>query len=115
MHAKESIELLEFVDDLAEAVIASKQDDGKINWKDAPKFLGVAWKAPAAIGGIQEVPAELSNHNPGGKEEVMAFLRERFDLEDDELELLYEDTVLEIANVASLIERWRDRRRPTAA
>lgn len=109
--AKESLEVVEFLFELADAVQASKEDDGKVNWKDTPKFLAVAWKAPGAIGGIQEVPRELSVNNPGGKEEVLAYLRQRFDLPDDELEGLYEDSVTVLGDLGSVIERWIARRR----
>lgn len=109
--AKETVEFLDFVFDLADATKAAKADDGKVNLKDAPKYFGAAWKAPAAIGGIEAIPKELSEHSPGGKQEVISYLLQRFNLADDELEALYEDTMTVGFQLASVLERWVDRKR----
>ena len=104
--AKETIELLEFLFDLGDATQASLADDGKISIGDAPKFFGVVWKAPVAIGGIQNVPKELSDLSEEGKAEVLAYVRQRFDLPDDELELLIEDTLQLGFSLAGNVSRW---------
>lgn len=90
---KETIEFLDFAFDVADAVQASLNDDGKITLKDAPRFFGAIWKMPAAIGGLQEIPTELRDLEPEERAQVIAFAKKRFDLPDDELEVLIEATL----------------------
>lgn len=90
---KETIEFLDFAFDTADAVRASLADDGKITLKDAPKFFGAVWKMPAAIGNMQEIPKELAGLTDDERVEIMNFVRRRFNLPDNELEVLIEATL----------------------
>lgn len=110
---KETLELLGFLFDLADATQASVKDDGKITFSDVPKFLSVAWKAPMAFGGLQEVPREFKTMSAEGRAEVLDFVRLRFDLPDDQLELLIEDTIASGWHFADSLQRLIQYRRPT--
>lgn len=91
--AKETIELLDGVFAVVDATENSLKDDGKIDLKDSPKYFGALLKLPAAIGGAQKVPTELSHLSEEGKQEVLDYFAERFDLNDDELEAYIEDAL----------------------
>ena len=112
---KETTELLGFLFDLADATKASIQDDGKITFTDVPKFLAVAWKAPLAFGGIQEVPKELKELDAEGREAIMDYVRARFDLPDDQLEVLIEDTLSTGWQFAMTLKQLVSYRKPEAA
>jgi len=91
--AKETIELLDAVFGLADATQRSLQDDGKITIGDAGNFFSPVLKLPAAIGGAQNVPRELAQLTDEGRQEVLDYFAQRFDLKDDELEQHIEDAL----------------------
>lgn len=92
MEAKETVELLDAIFGLADATRAALSD-GKVSISDAPYFFQPAFKLPTAIGGIEKVPRELADLSDAGRAEVMGYARERFDLPDDRLEVLIEETL----------------------
>lgn len=92
-NAKDTIELIDGIFDLVDATDASLKDDGKITVTDAPKFFGFVMKLPAAVGGIQNVPRELSDLDDETREEVVSYFAKRFDLDNDTLELHIEDAL----------------------
>jgi hypothetical protein len=91
---KETIEFLDFAFGLADATKQSLASDGKINLFDVPNYVAVAFKAPAAFGGIELVPKELGQLKEEGRTEVLAYFENRFDLPNDELEALIERTLV---------------------
>lgn len=111
---KETLEFLDFAFDTADAVQAAINDDGKITLKDAPKFFGPLWKMPAAIGGLQEIPKELADLTPDERAEILAFAKRRFDLPDDELEVLIEQTLESGWEFAESIRALITYRKPVA-
>ena len=57
---KESLELVAMVKELAKALEASKAD-GKIDWKDLPKFAPVVMAASKAASGGHLIPLEVKD------------------------------------------------------
>ncbi len=90
---KETIEFLDFAFGLADATQKSLASDGKINLFDVPNYVAVAFKAPAAFGGIENVPRELAELTDDERKEVIAYFEDRFDLPNDDLERLIENTL----------------------
>lgn len=91
--AKETIELLDGIFALTTATQKSLEDDGKITFTDAGNFFSPVLKLPAAIGGAQNVPSELSHLSADGRQEVLDYFADRFDLKNDELEQYIEDAL----------------------
>ena len=102
---KETIEVLTFGFDFSEAVQMAKTNDGKVDWKDAGLFFGLAvGSLPKAISGIQNVPKELSELSEEERDEIVMYFSDRFDLTKDKLEELIEKTlkvVLDLVDVVS--------------
>jgi hypothetical protein len=102
---KELKELLTFGFKLQKAIAAV--GDGKINViVDAPKFLPALLAAPKAFGGIGIVLAEIKDLDEAERLELLAFVREEFDLSDDRLEELIEDTLGELLSLFKLAQRF---------
>lgn len=101
---KETIEFLDFAFDMADATQQSLASDGKINLMDVPNYIKVAFKAPAAFGGIELVPRELADFTDEERLEVLNHVSKRFDLPNDELEVLIENT---LASAWSFAENLR--------
>lgn len=90
---QETKELLAFGFKLQKA-ITNSLEDGKINMlTDAPKYLSALLAAPKAFGGIGLVPKELADLTIEEKDEILAFAREEFELDNKQLEELIEDTL----------------------
>lgn len=102
---KETIEVLTFGFDFSEAVQLAKANDGKVDWKDAGLFFGLAvGSLPKAISGIQNVPKELSELSQEERDEIVMYFSDRFNLTQDKLEELIEKTlklVLDLVDVVS--------------
>lgn len=83
--------------------------DGKISFVDLPNFIGVMASSSAAFGGIESVFAELKDLSDEEKEEIMVLARAEFDLPDDQLELLIEDSFDAALDLYRLGQRWSSR------
>lgn len=105
----ETKELLDFGFDLQEA-ISSSLSDGKITLADAPTFFSTLMGSATAFGGIQKVTGELLDMDDTEKEELLSHVRSRFDLPDDVLEILIEDTIGSIMGLYQIALRWANRK-----
>ena len=102
---KETKELLEFGFKLQGAIVDAAAD-GQVNLADAPLFFPPLMASVKAFGGIQGVSAELVNLDEVEKAELLDFVREKFDLPDDKLEMLIEDTIAATLDLVKLGGRW---------
>ena len=57
---KETLEVLEAVDALANAIVAAKAD-GKVDWKDIPKLAHVLSAGKKALDGSSNIKIELAD------------------------------------------------------
>lgn len=60
---KESLEMVAMIKELAKALEASK-GDGKVDWKDLPKFAPVVVAASKAVNGGHLIPVEIKDLTP---------------------------------------------------
>lgn len=86
--------------------IQGAQEDGKFDWRDYDNFLPSVLAAPKAFGGINLVGLELADLDESEKAELMDFARQEFDLPNDKLEILIEDTLEFVLNGYKLAIRW---------
>lgn len=107
----ETKELLDFGFKLQKAITDSFADGKLQTLIDAPKFLPALIAAPKAFGGINRVHLEIGDLDEFEKEELMAFVRERFDLPDESLEVLVEDTIDQILSLYKITMRYANLRR----
>ena len=98
-------DVLAFGFDISDALQAAAAD-GSFDLKDVPKFLPLYGSAKAAIEGIGNPVARFKNLTPGERAELVEFAKERFDIPNDELESLIEDTLDAVVNILSISARW---------
>lgn len=103
LKAKESIDVLEFGWALWGA-FEDARADGKVTGLDALKFVPVIPKAVAAVSGIDEVFAEIID--PEAKAEVLAYVQDKFDIEDEDAEQLIEQTLAWVLDGVSVGSNW---------
>jgi|TARA_B100001105_G_scaffold56567_1_gene43134 hypothetical protein len=75
-------EVMTFIFSLSEAVEKSL-DDGEFNWSDARYFLDPLKKLKPALNEIDEVIPEIMDLDDDELSELVAYAKEKFDLEDD--------------------------------
>lgn len=108
---KEIKELLAFGFKLQKAITASL-DDGKINVvTDAPKFLSALLAAPKAFGGMNTIMAEIRDLDEAERQELLTFVQEEFELADQNLEYLIEDTLDALTTLFKLALRYAELRK----
>ena len=106
MGITQSKELLGFILDLFKAVQDSIADDGRVTFTDVGRFVNVAFGAPIAFGGIQDIPGEWADLDDDEKYELVDFCARKFDLRNDGLEELVERTFATVLNLADLGRDW---------
>jgi len=102
---KETKELLDFGFKLSGAIMDASAD-GTVNLTDAPLFFPPLMASVKAFGGIQGVSAELVDLDEVEKAELLDYVRGQFDLPDDQLEMLIEDTIALVLDLVKLGGRW---------
>lgn len=102
---KELKELLTFGFALQDAINRSL-DDGDIDFQDIGNLWPVVVTAQAAFQNLGNPVERFRNMTPDEKAEIIGWAAERFDLRDDMLEYLIEDTLQEIVAVVLLAKRW---------
>lgn len=83
-------ELVSLVFEMGEA-ISESLEDGKISIMDAPHFVGIFKKIGPALEGIDEIPAELADIDDAELDELIDFISEEFDIDNEELEAKVEE------------------------
>ena len=107
---KETKELLGFGFSL-QKTIAGAMSDGVINWKDLRYLVGLIKPAAQGLGGINKIKAEILDLDDQEKAELMDFARQEFDLDNDNLEHLIEDTLDQLLDLIKLSLRFSGNRK----
>lgn len=102
---KETQEVIDFVFDLTDAIVASVKDDGKITIGDAPRFIKSLMSSPTALSGINQVPKELADLSDEELKQICDQIRARFDIADDRLEVLIENALFSAMQLTVNISR----------
>lgn len=103
---KETKELLSLVFALAKTT-EKALEDGKLGLDDASLFFGLLPAFGPAFDKISEIPTELGNLLAEDADELVAWVGEEFDLEDDNLEAIIEKSLGVIANVWEVVKLIR--------
>ena len=104
---KETLEAVDAVCSLANALDASLSDDGKFTAGDLPKFLSPAMKLPKAVAGISRIPAELNDLNDDEKQDIKSKVEESLQLEAN-TELIIELSMQILFDIQSLAVLIKD-------
>lgn len=116
---KEIRELLEFGFDAQDAINNSLANDGRIDAKDFPYLFPLLSSAGPAFENVGNPLARWKELSQAAKDRVKAWAKERFDLIDDYLEFLIEDTLVFVGTTIEgsirLTNRWRKYLNPELA
>lgn len=110
---KELKELVAFGLSLGSAIDRSLSDDGKITFADAGNLIGPIMKAPAAFAGAEQALVELNALDEEGKKELNEFVKSEFDIADDRIEAIVEESVGVAVGAARIVALLK-KPKPTA-
>lgn len=102
-------ELLRFAFALQKGIVGAYEDK-KVTWTDMFKFTDTITAAPAAFNGIADVDNEIADLDEAEKAELRDYARIFYpDLNDSELQILIEDSILQVVGVYQVSVRWKAR------
>jgi len=100
---QETKDVVKFVIRLGEAG-AKSLEDGKFSVSDLSNFINAAGALPAAIGGIGSVPAELKDMDVDERAELLAYIKEEFDIAEENIEAVVEKALTAVIGLFDLIK-----------
>ena len=103
---KETQEALTFVFSLAKGVQNSFSDDGKFTITDLPKFLPALLDLKDAYQGADQIPLEFKMANQAEADELKVWVKENFDIADDQVEKAIEDAFAVILDLWIVINTY---------
>lgn len=86
--------------------ITRSLEDGKVGWTDTLNFTPFITKLPAAINGAEKVKDLFKNFTPSAKEKVFAHVAEKFDIPNEQKEILIEETINELLGDIVIANKW---------
>ena len=99
-------EVVMFFVESAMATVEAKADDGKVTLKDYPKYGKAALAFIPALKDFKKIKQEWDNRTGAKMAIVMANVQERFNIADDMLEKLIEDSCTQAFGTTDIIDRW---------
>lgn len=87
--------------------VESAKSDGSINLADLPYFIDPVTKLPAAIEGAKLAKDEITDLDSAEKDELNLWVKETFDLTDDNLEAKIEKALSVVLYLAELYSEFK--------
>ena len=101
-------EVVIFFVETAMATKVSLADDQKITIKDVPNFYNSARALIPAVKDFKLIKQEWEERTDAKIEAIMINIRAKFDITDDKLEALIEDSCEQAFGTSDIINRWID-------
>ena len=102
MDIKETKEVVAFAISLAEAIDASFKDGFDLS--DLASFIDPVIKSVSAIDGFALVDDELADLDDAEKDELISYVQDEFDIEDDVVEEVVERAIAAIMELVPLLK-----------
>lgn len=84
----------------------SLSDDGKITLGDMANFMPAVLSVPAALEGIENIPAEIKDLDEAELVELVAFVDEEFDIPQDDAEEFIEESLHVASVVLAYVKKY---------
>jgi len=76
-------------------------------WTDALSFVDEISAIPGAIKSLPAVKQEIADLSEDEKADLHAYVKDEFDIPDDKVEVLIEDSIAWTMSTISLVSRWK--------
>lgn len=97
--------LIKFSCDLTKQVNTSGADGWQ--WTDSLQFIDEAALIPGIGKSLPEVAKELADLSEAEKEELKQYLKVEFDIPNDSLEVVLENSIMNAVSLVALVNEWR--------
>lgn len=98
--------LVKFSCDLTQQINESLEDGWQ--WVQDPiSFLDEAMQVPGVAKSFPEIKKELDDLSDAEREELKDYLQEEFDIPDDELEVVIENSIMQAVSLVQLVNAWK--------
>lgn len=104
---KETQEMLDFVLGLGNA-LGKSLVDGKVGIGDVHNFVAPLMTAGNAFNNAVGIPAELRDLSAVEKEALLARVKQKFDLPDDKLEAIVENSLEILGHIHALVLKFKE-------
>lgn len=105
---KELKDVVDFGLSIGMAVDKSLADDGKISLGDAGNLVDPIMKAPAAVMSAPKALDQLKALTPEGRLDLNSHVQAKFDIKDDKVEAVVEESIncaLSVARIIALVTK----------
>lgn len=89
------------------AQINTALSDGKFTWTDSFGFIDELTQVPGVIKAFPAVKQEITDLDEAEKKELYDFIVENFDIPDDHVEKLIENSIAFTLAAVELFEQWK--------
>lgn len=96
--------LLGFSFSLTKQINESGKDDWQ--WTDAFSFIDEATQIPGIAKSFKEIMAELGDLSEAEKAELEVYVKTEFDIPDDAVEGMIENSILQAVSLIALVKAW---------
>ena len=100
-------ELMLFVCRFVKGIVKTAED-GKFQFIELTNFIGAAQAIPAAIEGLNDIPEEFKDLSEEEQAELVQYVADEFDLDNDVVEEWIEDAFKVALDLAKLIDKASD-------
>lgn len=107
-----TLDVLKFGFEVQHAIVNTIEDKKVTVW-DLPFWLNPLRAAGKAFQNFREVKNELLDLDDNDKKILSDFVRQYFDIADDEIEQLIEDTITAVLSDIAIASKWADHHKQT--
>lgn len=87
--------------------IATDLQDGKITTMEIFGFIPELTEIPDVVKSWPDIAAELKEVSAEERVELLDYIKQNFDIPDDQLESVIEDSLMNVVSLISLVEKFK--------
>lgn len=87
--------------------MATALEDGKFGWQDSFGFIDEVAQIPALAKSFNAIKLELSELSPEERQELYDYLKTEFDIPNDAVEVMIENSLSFAISAIGLFEQWK--------
>lgn len=92
--------------------ISTALADGKFQWNEIFGFFDEIMAIPGVVKSFPDIGKELKDLTKEEREELNEYIQEEFDLPNDQVEAVIENSLLLAFSAIALVEQWKALKKP---
>lgn len=87
--------------------IATALSDGKFQWTEVFGFFDEIMAIPGVVKSFKDIAAEIKDLTVSERQELETYIQDEFDLTNDEVEAVIENSLSFAFSAIALVEQWK--------